>query len=152
MSKVRGKPFQPGNKSGHGRPKGSRNKTGNQAQLLLNQHSEALMRACILAAMKGDMRAMQLCMERDFPARRDPGVRMRLGPTNTAAELAVAGQRVVRGIGSGKITPAEAEKVTNVLEHRRKIIETVEHSTRLEKLEVAQAALERKSNDRQGKK
>ena len=99
MSKLRGKPFQPGNKCGQGRPKGSRNKTGNLAQLLLHQHAAPLTRVCIVEAMKGNMKAMQLCMEREFPARRDPGVRMRLGPTNTAAELAAAGQRVVRASG-----------------------------------------------------
>jgi hypothetical protein len=135
MDKVRGRPFGPGNKLGRGRPKGSRNKSRNQSQQLLDQHAEAIIRACINSAIKGNLKAVQLCMERISPARRDPFVRIRLGPINTASDLAAASQRVVRGIGSGKITPSEGEKITSVLENRRKIIETVDLESRIAKLE-----------------
>jgi hypothetical protein len=46
-------------------------------------------------------------MERITPARRDPAVQIRLGPTDTGSEVAAASQRVVRSVGSGKITPSE---------------------------------------------
>jgi hypothetical protein len=152
MDKVRGRPFEPGNKLGRGRPKGSRNKASHQAQLLLDQHAEAITRVCIIAAMKGIPKAMQLCMELIFPARRDPAVRIRLGPTKTASELAAASERVVRSIGSGKITPAEGETITNVLETRRKVIETVEMERRMVNLEAAQEKSEKGSSHGERKK
>ena len=132
---VRGRPFEPGNKLGRGRPKGSRNKARNQSQQLLDQHAEAITRVCIISAMKGNQKAVQLCTERISPARRDPSLQIRLGPINTASELAAASQRVVRGIGSGKITPSEGEKITSVLENRRKVIETADLDSRVAKLE-----------------
>jgi hypothetical protein len=135
MDQMRGRPFEPGNKRGRGRPKGSRNKPRNPAQQLLDQHAEAITRVCIISAMKGNQKAVQLCMERISPARRDPSVQIRLGPINTASELAAASQRVVRGIGSGKITPSEGEKITSVLENRRKVIETADLDSRVAKLE-----------------
>jgi hypothetical protein len=137
MDKLRGRPFEPGNKLGRGRPKGSRNKTRTQSQQLLDQHAEAITRVCIISAMKGNQKAVQLCMERIFPARRDPSVQIRLGPISTASELAAASQRVVKGIGSGRITPSEGEKITSVLEHRRKVIETADLDSRIAKLEQA---------------
>jgi hypothetical protein len=97
MDKVRGRPFGPGNKLGRGRPKGSRNKTRNQSQQLLDQHAEAITRVCIISAMKGNQKAVQLCMELISPARRDASIRIRFGPINTASDLAAASQRVVRG-------------------------------------------------------
>jgi hypothetical protein len=152
MDKVRGRPFEPGNKLGQGRPKGSRNKARNPAQLLLDQHAEAITRVCIIAAMKGNLKALQLCMERITPPRRDPAVQIRLGPTNTVSEVAAASQRVVRGIGLGKITPAEGEKITNVLENRRKVIETVEVDSRIANLEEAQGKSATGSSDGERRK
>jgi hypothetical protein len=78
------------------------------------------------------------CMERITPARRDPAVQIRLGPTNTGSEVTAASQRVVRRIGSGKITPSEGEEITSVLENRRKVIETAELDSRIANLEEAQ--------------
>jgi hypothetical protein len=135
MDNVRGRPFEPGNKLGCGRPKGSRNKARNQSQQLLDQHAEAITRVCIISAMKGNQKAVQLCMERISPVHREPFIQIRLGPISTASELAAASQRVVRGIGSGKITPSEGEKITSVLENRRKVIETADLDSRVAKLE-----------------
>lgn len=151
MAKIRGKPFEPGNKLGRGRPRGIRNKARNQAQLLLEQNAESIMRACQIHALKGNSKALELCVERIIP-RRDSAVQIRLGPTHTASELATASQRVVRGIGSGKITPAEGEKIINVLENRRKVIETIELESRVSKLEEAQESSEAGSRSSEKKR
>lgn len=57
MSNVRGKPFQLGNNSGRGRPKGSQNKASFRAQELLNEHAEPVMRKCLVEALKGNSHA-----------------------------------------------------------------------------------------------
>lgn len=69
MNRPRGRPFQPSNKYGRGRPKGSRNKATRAAQRLLEEHSEPLVRRCIIEAMKGNMPALRLCMERVYRRR-----------------------------------------------------------------------------------
>ena len=71
MNTPRGRPFPPGNTAGRGRPKGSRNKATMVAQQLLDQHSEPIVRKCIIEAMHGNVHALKLCMERLTPARRE---------------------------------------------------------------------------------
>jgi hypothetical protein len=111
MDKVRGRPFELGNKLGRGRPKGSRNKARNPAQLLLSQHAEPITRVCIIAAMKGNSKALHPCMERITPPRRDPAVQIRLGPTNTASEVAAASRRVVRASAREKSHRPKARRL-----------------------------------------
>ena len=89
-------------------------------------------------------------MEGITPARRDPAVQIRLGPTNTGSEVVAASQRVVRSIGSGRITPSEGEKITSVLENRRKVIETAELDSRIANLEEAQGKNEVPRHSRYG--
>jgi hypothetical protein len=74
MNLPRGRPFPPGNPGGPGRPKGSRNKTA-RAQQLLEQCSEAIIRKCIVDALKGDPTSKRPCLERIMPVRRDVLVR-----------------------------------------------------------------------------
>jgi hypothetical protein len=64
MNKPRGRPFEPGNEFGRGRPKGSRSrpKAGDE---LLDRFEPHLMGECIRRALKEDDRtALRLCVER----------------------------------------------------------------------------------------
>jgi hypothetical protein len=137
MMKPRGRPFLPGNTSGRGRPKGSRNKTTLAAQQLLDKYGEAITRTCIAQALKGDRQALRSCMDRVLPLRREAAVRLKLPAVETVRDVSVAEQAVVHEMASGRITPGEGEKFINVLETRRKSIETAELLTRLEKVESA---------------
>jgi hypothetical protein len=71
MNQLRGRPFQPGNTFGRGRPKRSRNKTTQKMQELFEKYSEVIVQKCISMALKEDPVALRLCMERLHPARRD---------------------------------------------------------------------------------
>jgi hypothetical protein len=135
MAKGRGRPFPEGNQFGQGRPKGSKNRPRVWMQQLLDGHGEALMKKCMLDALHGDKSSMRLCMERLLAPRRDGSVQLALPRTKTLAGVDLANERVLRAIQSGSITPAEGETVTKVLESRRKVIETVDLQTRVEKLE-----------------
>jgi hypothetical protein len=135
MNKPRGRPFQPGNTYGKGRPKGSRNKFTLAAQRLLEEHCESLTRKCVIDAMRGDRQAMRLCMERVLPARRDAPVQTKLLRVKTAQDVAAAQQAILDGILRGQTTPSEGEMISNVVEKRRKAIETIELVQRVEELE-----------------
>lgn len=56
---MRGKPFEPGNKFGKGRPPGSRNK-----RTLMNdaiqEHREGIVKQCVVMALKGNPVAMRI--------------------------------------------------------------------------------------------
>jgi hypothetical protein len=139
MPEMRGRPFEPGNNFGKGRPKGSKNKTRMAMEQLLSQHGEGLVRKCILQAMKGDRNALKLCMDRLVPVRRDGFVWLPTLRTQTSQDLDGASESLVRAVSCGGITPAEAEQVSAILERRRRVIETTEIVGRLEKLETSLA-------------
>ena len=136
---VRGRPFQPGNKSGRGRPQGSRNKATLMAQALLDGHSEALIKKCMHMALTGDNAAMRLCIERLLPTRRELPVSVAPMRARTASEIAQTLDVLLKNVSSGKVTPSEAQTMASILEHRRRAIETEEHEARLSALEAQHA-------------
>lgn len=135
---IRGRPFEPGNKIGRGRPRGSRNKTTLLVQQLLDSHAEPLVRKCLVMALKGDHKAMQMCIDRILPARRDLPIRIGKLPIGTAKELSKASERVVQKVATGKLTPAQGQAFSDLLEGRRLIIETQDVDQRLRALEGRQ--------------
>ena len=137
--KVRGRPFEPGNKLGRGRPKGSPNKK-KPGQDLLDEYAPHLVRKCIAEAMQGDRSALRLCMERISPARRGACIRMNLPPIKTAEDVNKAAEKVTQAIRRREITPAEGDTMMNILESRSRVIERVQWESRLEAMEVRLAA------------
>src|SRR5438093_12446070 len=119
MGKFRGRPFEPGNNFGRGRPKGSRNKIRLEAQQLLEQHAEPIIRKCIILALQRDRVALRLCVERLAGPVRDSSVRLRLGGSATGSDIAATYQVLMEGVGAGRITPAEGEKIASMLEMQR---------------------------------
>ena len=56
-----GKPFQPGNQFGRGRPAGSRNKSKLPFGVLLEAEGEAIVRTAVDLAIAGEPTALKLC-------------------------------------------------------------------------------------------
>ena len=135
MSKVRGRPFQPGNSYGRGRPKGSRNKATLLAQQLLEEHADAVIKKLLVEALKGNPSAMKLCVSRILPASHDRSIHMPRLPISSAADLDTSSRRVIHAVTDGEITPNEGEIVVNILEGRRRILESVSLERRLKALE-----------------
>jgi hypothetical protein len=133
---VRGKPFQLGNKLGRGRPRGSRNKTTMAAQELLNSHSESAVRTAILMAVKDKQPAiMRAVLDRILPVRKEAPVNIGSLPTATISDVSKSSQSVVKKAASGKLTITEAQGIADLLEGRRKVIETEELAPRIAALE-----------------
>lgn len=135
MSELRGRPFQPGNTFGRGRPKGSRNKTTKKMKELLEKYSESIFQKCMSMALKGDRVALKLCVERVFPAKPDGYIQMPLPRTQTVQDLAESSQKVIQAIARGNITPADGEAISRILGDQRRLIECVEWEARIEALE-----------------
>ena len=132
---MRGRPFQPGNKYGRGRPSGSRNKNSRVCQETLEGHAENLAKKCLYMAFQGNPTAMRLCMERLMPARRHRTLNFKIPAVKTLADVDAAFQIVMSGIARGQLTPAEGQTVSLVLEGRRRVIETQELEQRIRSLE-----------------
>jgi hypothetical protein len=134
---MRGKPFQPGNKIGRGRPPGSRNKVtrARAVQELFDRYGESLTKKCISMAGESSPTAMRLCMERVMPAPRHRALKFKLPPVKTIADVDAASESMLDAVARGQLTPAEGLTVSLLLEVRRRVIETQEQEQRIRALE-----------------
>src|SRR3954463_8748455 len=122
MSVKRGRPFQPGNKCGRGRPRGSRNKRTLQWEEMLSEHGEALVKKCIVMALQGDRAALRLCMERLVAPCKQSPVQFGLPSITAAAELVRAQAAVLEAFSRGQLTSAHAETMGDLLDKHRRLI------------------------------
>jgi hypothetical protein len=131
-----GKPFQPGNTFGKGRPVGSRNTATLALQALLDGEGEAITRKAIRLAKAGNESALRLCLERLLAPRKERPVQLKLPEDmSTAESLAHAFAAILSSTAQGEITIGDAVQLASLLETRRKIIETQEFERRLGEME-----------------
>ena len=131
----KGRPFEKGNRSGQGRPLGSRNKRTIFMEAMEN-HGEAIIKQCQLLALKGNPSALRLCMERLSPVSRPWSNRFAMPAVKTATDLGPAWESVVKQVALGNLSPEEGQVITNMLESRRRVIETEVLEARLRALEL----------------
>ncbi|KAB2919913.1 MAG: hypothetical protein F9K29_03370 [Hyphomicrobiaceae bacterium] len=130
--------FAPGNRANpKGRPKGSKNKTTLFVESLLEGEAEELTRALITKAKAGHGTALELVFSRIAPARKDRHISIKLPPL---ADLVEAHTAVIRYVAAGEITPAEGQMIANLIDMRRKAVESAELEARLAALEARLAA------------
>jgi len=79
---------------------------------------------------------MRLSMERLMPARRYSTLEFKMPPLKTLADVAAASESVVNGVARGRLTPAEGQAFSAMLEGRRHTIEAQEQDQRIRALEV----------------
>ena len=118
-----------------GKKPGTRHRATLAIEQLLDGEGEALTRKAIELAKDGDMSALKLCLDRICPPRKSQPIRIDLPDVNTADGVSQAQMTTVQAIAEGEITPEEGKVLADILEVRRRSIETQEHEARLNKLE-----------------
>jgi hypothetical protein len=83
----------------------------------------------------GDLTALKLCLERICPPKKSRPISIDLPDVKTSEGVSLAQTSLVQAVGEGEITPEEGQVLSNILESRRKSIETLEHEQRLGELE-----------------
>jgi len=131
---TRGRPFQPGNKFGRGRPKGSRNKSNLVVQRRLQEHAESLILRNIAAGLRDDTKSRLWCLNELKQGTR-PASKLKLSPIKTLDDVANAFDVVLKAIASHQCTAALGQTLGALLGERRKIIDTQELALKLEELE-----------------
>jgi hypothetical protein len=131
---TRGRPFEPGNKMGRGRPKGSRNKVTEEAREIFQTHAASVVRKGISLALQGDTRLLTTLMNRALGPHAFPKKFGKLS-MRTTDDLLQISDLVATKLGAGKITLIEAQELCSLIEQRRKVIETHEFGKRLQNLE-----------------
>lgn len=134
----RGRPFEPGNKFGRGRPKGSRNKKTLILQDLLDEHAPALMRKGLVQALQGDGPLLRMLLAAKLPRAVDLPIKVGRLALNTIEDLIQSHQMLIAKVAAGEITPTQGEQLGALLEIQRKLIETNELAKRIQALELLQ--------------
>src|SRR5713101_4113478 len=132
---MRGRPFQPGNKYGRGRPPGSRTKSRMCAKTRWTAMPRTSRRNACIWLSRATPRPCGSAWERLIPARRQRALHFNLPPVKTIADVAAASESVVRGVARGQLTPAEGQAFSVILDGRRRMIETEELDQRIRALE-----------------
>jgi hypothetical protein len=128
--------FQPGNPGGPGRPAGSRNRATVVLDKLAEDDAKDILQKQIEMAKGGDQAAAALILSRVWPPRKGrPIDGLSLPSIQTAADIVAALGAVADATVNGTLTPDEASAVANVLEIKRKTIETTDVLARIEALE-----------------
>jgi len=139
MAKPRGRPFEPGNTFGPGRPPGSRNRATRISQDLLAEHAGSLTKKTIVDAMHGNPVAQRLVMERVCPVQRDRTVEFALPPVNQITDFRAAASAITQAVSAGELTPSEGQKSMAMLEHHCDILLKAELEPRVREIEKTRA-------------
>jgi hypothetical protein len=136
-----GRPFQPGNKYGRGRPPGSKNKVANAAQqaaqAVLESHAESLLKKAVFLALQGNPALLRQFAQQLTPARQQRILKFRLPAIKTMTDLGMASERVLRGVTGGHLTPSEGQAFMGMLDDRRRMMESQELDLRVRALEAS---------------
>ena len=131
---TRGRPFQPGNRFGHGRPKGSPNQKSLQARKLFEEHSPTIM-ALAISKCREDGQMLRMLATRIAPRARDLPVNIGRLPLKTMEDLDQASEATLRKATAGKIALSEAREIFDMIETRRGVLVTQDMDRRLSMLE-----------------
>jgi hypothetical protein len=132
----RGRPFEPGNTFGRGRPEGSRNKATLLLDALASDKATAILEKVVAAAEGGDIRACELVLNRVWPPRKGSPRAYPIRNVEGAADIPAALSDVLRAVASGEMTAEEGGAVAAIIETQRKMIELTELETRIAALEA----------------
>ena len=136
-AKPRGRPFEPGNKYGKGRPEGSRNKATLALEALINGEGEDIVRTIVEDAKNGNSVYGKALLDRLVPPRKSSPTAIDIPPVNSAADLEAALIKIVNDMATGEITPDEAQAITGVIANHIKLHEALKLEERLKEVEKA---------------
>ncbi len=138
MTAQRGRPWKPG-QSGNpkGKKPGTRHRTTVMLEKLLEDDSEAILKAVLTAAASGDMSAARMVLDRIVPPVKERPLSIDLPALDGAEGIAKAHSRVVAAVAAGELLPSEGHSLAALLESRVRVAEATELERRLRELEVS---------------
>jgi hypothetical protein len=141
QQKPRGRPFVKG-QSGNpaGRRRGSRNRTTQAMQLLLDGEAQALTCKALELALGGDKAALRMCLDRLMPPRRDRVVPLAMPPVRKVSDLTPAMAAIMTATARGEISAGEGVGLARLVDVFLKALDTHDFDLRLQRLEDAAAA------------
>ena len=118
-----------------GRPAGSRNKASIATENLFLDEQERLTRKCIKLAMRGNLQALKLCIERICPVRRDTPINVKLPLISKVDDAVKLTTTLLEKVTSGELTPSQADILSRVVEKHVRVLQLNDLEARLQMLE-----------------
>ena len=111
-----------------GKKTGTRHRTTLAVERLLDGEGEELTRKAIELAKEGDLTALKAVPRKNLSSQENPvPINIDLPDVKTSEGVSLAQTSVVQAVGEGEITPEEGQVLSNILESRRKSIESEDH-------------------------
>ena len=95
------------------------------------------------ATQDGDMAAAKLLIDRVIPSRRGAPVSFHIRPLKTPEDCALAYADLLDDVGSGRLTPDEAQTISAIVSKRAELFGTIELTAEIETLKSQLAAVAR---------
>ncbi len=117
-----------------GRPVGSRNKFTQPAQKLLVNDAEEIIAAIIEKTKAGDSTAQRLSIERIMAPVRSIVIQFDFPNLETPQDILKGHDALFGALGRGDLTLEELDRLSDILENKRKAIETVVLAEEMERI------------------
>lgn len=130
----RGRPFEPGNKFGSGRPKGIPNKKRLLAQKIFDDNAPAIMALAINTARE-DRQMLRTLISQVGRRMGDRPVRLGRMPMKTIQDLDQASVTILNKVAAGKLSIGEGTDIFGMIEIRRRVLTDVELNARVSAIE-----------------
>ena len=118
-----------------GKPKGAKDRR-TEMRALLQPHADKLIQTAVNLALAGDVQALRICIDRIIPPVREDRLQVALPEIADAAGCTEAQAVIMKAVASGELLPSQGEALAELVENRRRAIETTEIMKRLEALEA----------------
>jgi hypothetical protein len=125
--------FAKGNPGGPGRPRAA--ERIRELDRLVAEAGPELVEALLASAKAGNLKAMEMLLNRVWPVRRGRPVAIEAPEFRKTADLLPAGVAVTEAVLSGELTPQEGRAAARVLEAHAHVVRTVDLEQRMTALE-----------------
>jgi hypothetical protein len=141
--------FAKGNPGGPGRPR--LRERAAALDVLASEAGAELIDVALREARKGNLKAIDMLLERIWPVRRGRPVEVDAPPIRTIPDLVPAGAAVSSAVLGGDLTPEEGSAASRVLVAHQKMIDTANLAVKLRELEARIDAQQRPPTDKAAK-
>lgn len=127
--------FQKGNHFGKGRPEGSKSKAQLAIEDIGLEAGEQIMAKTVNLALKGDLGAIKLVLDRIYPPRKGARIKLQIPKIENLKDLLVAHERIMMLMSEGILSCQETEEISKVFDHHGKMVQLIDFDHRLTALE-----------------
>ncbi len=118
-----------------GKPKGTRHTATQISYALMEGRLEQVLETVLERAVGGDITACKMIIDKVLPCPKDRSINIALPRIDDLKGVSLAQTKILEAVSNGEVTPNEGERITSIIESRRKLIETIELEARISRLE-----------------